>query len=110
MKDMRSKAPVKTGELLTSGYGPILDVGGNDGIYAAKVGFDAPQADYTDLGTQPHLIVPSTQRRLRFFWPGGPEGPGYYSFSHVNHPGYDPPGHWFSDIVDRWEDYVQSVV
>jgi hypothetical protein len=36
-------------------------------------------------GTSPHVI---TGNPLAFFWERGPEGPGYYFFYSVNHPGF----------------------
>jgi hypothetical protein len=36
-------------------------------------------------GTSPHVI---TGNPLAFFWENGPEGPGYYFFYSVNHPGF----------------------
>lgn len=101
---MVADAPVDTGELRDSSYGPV-DVGD----LAVIVGFDAPQSDWTDQGTIPHPIYPVNASRLRFFWENGPNGPDVYSFTEVFHPGQEGTG-WFSDKVDAWDDWVQSTI
>jgi hypothetical protein len=95
-------APESTGELKASQYGPIID----EPNLRAVIGFDAPQADYTDLGTQPHEIRGNP--RLFFEWQNGPDGPGLYSFHHVQHPGSLGTG-WFTDtIFQQWDSFVQD--
>jgi hypothetical protein len=101
MSDLLEDAPVATGELLDSAYGPEIDA---DGL-SATVGFGAPQSDWTDQGVAPHGI--DGNPTMTFFWPDGPEGPGVYSYNHVNHPGQEAT-HWFSDRVDEWDSYVQE--
>jgi hypothetical protein len=44
---------------------------------------------------------------MTFFWPDGPQGPGTYSYNHVNHPGQTGTA-WFSGTIDRWDEYVQE--
>lgn len=99
-------APEDTGELKRSARGPELSLVG-EGILRAVVGFDAPQAEYTDRGTPPHVIRAVHARSLRFFWDSGPNGAGWYSFDSVNNPGITGTG-WFSEMEDLWENYVQA--
>lgn len=101
MDDLIQIAPVDTGELQDSAYGPEIDP---DGL-GATIGFSAPQADWTDEGVFPHGI--DGNPTMTFYWPNGPNGPGVYSYEHVNHPG-QPGTHWFSDKVDDWDSYVQD--
>lgn len=93
LENAADDAPVKTGELAASGYGPeIIDVG-NRFIY--RIGFSAEQAEWTDQGTAPHTILPVRAEHLRFFWEDGPNGPGVYTLDQVSHPGSEGTG-WFS--------------
>jgi hypothetical protein len=102
LDDMVADAPVESGELQESAYGPT-----NVGDLTNVVGFAAPQSDWTDKGAQPHPIVPVNAPFLRFFWDNGPRGAGVYSFLEVFHPGQVGTG-WFSDKVLVWDDYVQQ--
>lgn len=104
LDQLTADAPEATGELKASAYGPT-DVG----EYSRVIGFSAPQADYTDLGTAPHEIFPLRARALRFFWDNGPNGPDVYTFNQVFHPGQTGTG-WFTDTVDTWEDFVQQAI
>lgn len=102
LDDMVEDAPVDTGELRDSAYGP------NDvGDLAVVVGFTAPQADYTDQGVSPHPILPVNARFLRFFWEDGPNGSGIYTFDQVFHPGHTG-SNWFTEKVDAWDVYVDE--
>lgn len=101
--DLIEAAPVDTGELVASAYGPEID----EVELTATVGFDAPQADYTNEGVLPHGIDAVNADKMVFFWENGPNGPGVYFFEHVDHPGQEGT-HWFDDIVDAWDDYVES--
>jgi hypothetical protein len=104
LDDVRDAAPIDSGELIGTRYGPTLDPGN----MTATIGFSAPQADYTDKGTVPHGISPRFASALRFFWPNGPAGPGTYVFDHVSHPGQSGTG-WFTDTIeDGWESHVQD--
>lgn len=96
---LKDSAPVGTGELRESAYGPII----NEADLSAVIGFDAPQSDWTDQGTAPHPI--DGNPLLRFFWSDGPHGADNYVFERVNHPGQTGTG-WFSNEVDDWEIYV----
>lgn len=102
LDDMVRDAPVDTGELRDSAYGPT-DIGD----LAVVVGFTAPQADFTDLGTSPHPILPVNAAYLRFYWEDGPNGSGVYTFDQVFHPGNEGTS-WFSDKVDLWDTYVDE--
>lgn len=99
--DLFAACPVDTGELLASAYGPEVDESG----LSAVVGFDAPQAEWTNDGVLPHDIDAVNADRMSFYWPNGPNGPGQYFFTHVDHPGQEGT-HWFDDVIDRWDDYV----
>lgn len=101
MVDLIEIAPVDTGELQDSAYGPEID---SDGL-SAVVGFSAPQADWTDEGVAPHDEYGNPL--MTFYWPNGPQGPGVYSYEHVNHPG-QAGTHWFSDKIEDWDQYVQD--
>lgn len=101
LDDLVDLAPVDTGELQDSAYGPEIE---GDGL-SATIGFDAPQADWTDQGVGPHGI--DGNPTMTFFWPDGPNGPGVYSYEHVNHPG-QAGTHWFSDKIEEWDSYVQD--
>lgn len=103
LEELRERSPYATGELRDSAYGPDVD----ERELTAIIGFEAPQADYTDLGTPPHPIFPSNASALRFFWEDGPDGPGMYTFDSVNHPGQAATG-WFTDSLEEWDDFVQS--
>lgn len=103
LEDLKDRAPFDTGELVDSAYGPFFD------DLTATLGFSAPQAEYTDQGTEPHEIYPSNAKALQFYWPNGPNGPGLYTFDHVNHPGQDGTG-WFTESVADWDTYVQEAV
>lgn len=102
---MREAAPYKTGELVESAYGPnIADL-------TATIGFDAPQADWTNQGTEPHFIEAVNAQALYFFWENGPRGADHYSFQSVSHPGIDAGYeklHWFDDLVDQWQTFVDT--
>lgn len=104
LDEMIEDAPVETGELRDSAYGPT-----STGDLTNVVGFLAPQADWTDQGAQPHPIYPVNARRLRFFWENGPNGPDVYNFEQVFHPGQVGTG-WFSDKVENWDDYIAQAV
>jgi hypothetical protein len=101
LDDLTDLAPVDTGELVDSAYGPEIDAQG----LSATIGFDAPQADWTDQGTPPH--GEDGNPTMTFFWQDGPNGSGVYTFQHVNHPGQEAT-HWFSDKVEEWDNYVQD--
>jgi hypothetical protein len=103
LEDLVEDAPVDTGELRDSAYGPDIDE------LTARIGFTAPQADYTDLGTPPHQIVPVYASALRFFWENGPRGADWYTYAEVNHPGQEGTG-WFSDRIEEWDTYVQEAI
>ncbi len=104
MDDLMAEAPRgDTFELIDSAYGPEVDEQG----LTAKLGFDAPQADFTDQGTRPHDIYPVHADALTFYWENGYDGPGIYHFKHVNHPGQEGTG-WFSDKVEDWQGYVDD--
>lgn len=101
MTDLIAVAPVDTGELQDSAYGPEID----ETTMSATVGFSAPQADWTDEGVAAHGI--DGNPNMTFFWPDGPDGPGVYTYAHVNHPG-QAGTHWFTDKIDEWETFVQD--
>ena len=95
-------APVgETGELRDSAYGPAID----ESTLTVTVGFEAPQADWTNEGTPPH--GEDGNPVMTFFWENGPNGAGVYSFTHVNHPGI-VASHWFDDIIEEWDSYVED--
>jgi len=102
MDDLLEAAPVgETGDLVASAYGPAVD----EATLSATVGFSAPQADWTNEGTVPHDEFGNPL--MTFYWENGPSGPGVYSFHHVNHPGQEAT-HWFDNIIDNWDDYVEG--
>lgn len=57
------------------------------GSYAATIGFDAPQATFSNDLMPPHVIRSRGRYPLRFYWDNGPNGPGEYRYMKVNHPG-----------------------
>ena len=99
-------APEREGTLKASSRGPELSWV-SEGIMRAVVGFDAPQAEWTDQGAPPHIIRAVHASALRFFWENGPDGPGWYTFQSVSHPGQIGTG-WFSNMESEWEDYMQT--
>lgn len=101
MDELLTLVPVDTGELRDSAYGPEFDATG----LSAVVGFEAPQSDWTDEGVAPHGI--DGNPTMTFYWPDGPNGPGVYTYEHVNHPG-QAGTHWFTDVIEAWDDYVQE--
>ena len=108
LADADAAAPERSGELKRSRYGPTLSFV-RENVIRATCGYSAPQAEWTDQGTRSHPIVARRAKSLRFFWDNGPDGPGWYNFPAVNHPGFEGSG-WFTDLVVNWEDYVQSAV
>lgn len=102
MADLVNAAPVDTGELRDSAYGPEI----NEEGLSATVGFTAPQADFTDQGVQPHEIR-GVNGHLSFFWANGPNGPGQYTFDSVQHPG-QAGSDWFTGVIDDWQSYVDD--
>lgn len=86
----RAKAPVKSGCLQSSIVKRFEDLG--DRIAVRVVADTTPcsperksYALFVEEGTKPHVIRGNPT--LAFNWPGGPDGPGMYFFSSVNHPG-----------------------
>lgn len=105
LDDLVEDAPFDTGELVESVFGPEIDP---DNL-TATIGFSAPQADWTNEGAPPHDIFPVNAPALTFFWENGPDGPGTYSFQHVDHPGQEAT-HWFDDGVEQWDAYVEAAL
>lgn len=98
MADLMEAAPQgQSGELIASARGPEIE-----GL-SAVVAFDSPHADWTNEGTAPHPIDPVEASALTFFWD---KVGAVVSFQHVDHPGQEAT-HWFDDITDAWDDYVQ---
>lgn len=94
-----------TGELYDSiGRDEAEDDGSG---YHVRVYADAPQAEWTDQGASPHIIVPQGNYPLRFYWDAGPDGPGVYYFNVVQHPGFIG-SLWFTNSTLEWEGRLQS--
>lgn len=105
MADLMEAAPEgESGELKASARGPEVD----EVTLTATVAFDSMHADWTDQGVDAHGI--DGNPLMVFYWdpPRGPMTSGIHAFSHVDHPG-QAAQHWFSDITDNWEQYVQDV-
>ncbi len=80
----QDEAPVRSGQFRDSiGYRTFIEGGalGFRGVMAQ------PLATFIVRGTRAHVIAARRGSALRFFWPGGPAGPGIYFFARVNHPG-----------------------
>lgn len=89
--EVHAVVPVDTGELRDSRFGPD-----QVGPYRWTFGYTAPQAEWTDQGTQSHWI--EGDPLLVFYW-GPPNGPGKTMFlARVFHPG-TLAQRWWSDYV-----------
>lgn len=75
-------------------------------IRGSEVGFTTsmlqPLGNFIILGTDGHPIPKRPlDHPLRFFWENGPDGPDYYYFWHVNHPG-TKPNPFLDRAYERW--------
>ena len=52
-------------------------------------------------GTKPHDITARNAGSLYFFWPHGPDGPNFYAFRTVHHPG-TKPNKFFTDNLGEF--------
>lgn len=75
-------------------------------VFSATITYTAPQAVYTEYGTEPHVIVPRGPYPLRFYWPK--VGRVVY-FWKVNHPGSHKHDGWFSKTVAQWSSFLDAV-
>lgn len=92
----RGQAPRLTGELFESIHAEAFDDGDTLGV---DISADAPQALWTDEGTQPHVITASPGKVLAFYWR---EVGGTVFAKSVNHPG-NRAQNWFREpMADRW--------
>lgn len=91
----KQSAPKVTGALRRSGTVSSTTVGGGGTTYQSTLRFTAPQAEWTNKGTRPHIIRPRRSRALVFFWPKA----GQTMFlKRVHHPGNEAQ-HWFDRAV-----------
>lgn len=60
-----------------------------------------PLGKWIQGGTRAHTITARGSRVLRFFWAGGPQGPGIYFFYSVRHPGTSP-NRFMGRAYRRW--------
>jgi hypothetical protein len=75
--DARSLAPKRTGRLAESLRAEVHDK-------VLRVGsLDVNYAIYVEMGTMPHIILPSNKKAL--YWPGA-----RHPVAYVNHPGTAP--------------------
>lgn len=67
---------------------------------STRIGYTAPQANWTEYGTPPHVIRPKGPGYpLRFYWP---RVGGVVAFWKVNHPGSHKRDGWFSDTMAKY--------
>lgn len=99
--EAREAAPVDTGELRDS---LELVVNGSGTVIFGSIAFTAPQAGWTNDGTQPHGIDGNP---VLVFEIGGVT----IFASHVDHPG-NAGSHWFDQAVsdDTWAQHVQAAL
>ncbi len=102
----RDEAPSKSGRFRRSiGY-RTFDDGKDVGfvVYAKE-----PLASYIQKGTKRHPIVAKSSKVLRFWWEEGPEGPGIYFFTRVNHPG-TKANRFMGRAVRRWKPGARAML
>lgn len=101
-KAARDQASRKSGCLQDS---MVKRVESHDGEIAVRVIADTTPCSptrtsyslYVHEGTAPHVIMAhDPSKPLAFFWANGPDGPGMYFFTQVNHPG-TAPNRFFTD-------------
>lgn len=83
----QEEAPKRSGEF-AAGIRWRSFIDGN--AVGFRVTTPQPLGRWIQEGTQAHDIPLSPGKALRFFWEGGPQGPGIYFFMSVRHPGTDP--------------------
>lgn len=71
---------------------------------AYRIVSPAPQSEWTEEGTTPHLITPrGSGYPLKFFWPKVGK---VVRFPYVNHPG-NAAKPWFRPTLANWSDRLQ---
>lgn len=96
---LRSAAPTKTHELERSIKATQPSVSDRRVEFTAETG-DLIQAETTEKGARPHVIVPRSKRALSFYWR---KAGRVVVLKKVNHPG-NPARPWFAPTVARWPD------
>lgn len=101
---LRTAAPMASGELVEKIRVELT--GGSPVRPAIRAVSDAPQSNWTEEGTQPHVITPRGEGYpLRFYWP---KVGADVAFMRVNHPG-NPARPWFRPTLAEWGDVLQRV-
>src|SRR5689334_8987992 len=102
LEEMRAAAPVggaddeHQGE--TRDSGEVQNRGGGQGSYSYEISFPTPQALFTDQGTKPHEITPTSKKALAF-----KVGGATVIVKRVDHPGTSAT-EWFSKLAteEKW--------
>jgi hypothetical protein len=75
--------------------------------FSAAITYTAPQAEYTERGTEPHVIEPGRpSKALHFYWP---KIGGMATFARVNHPGSHKHDGWFASALAEWPELLDRV-
>lgn len=98
--------PVATGKLRDS---QVISVSDTEDRVSVSITYTEPYWRVTTEGSPAHRIVPKNHPVLYFFWDNAPEegtyhrgtfdGPGYYDFDYVNHPGQKGTN-WYGKTVN----------
>jgi hypothetical protein len=76
-------------------------------VFSASIAYTAPQAEYTERGTEPHVIEPGRPPdALRFYWPKVGD---VVFLARVIHPGSHKHDGWFSSTMTEWPDLLERV-
>lgn len=94
-------APFKTGELQQSVQEPERVSSAPFSSFTIRA--TAPQAEWTEYGTEPHGIDPVNGTYLKFPNTAGIAGFGEFVFTkHVDHPGNAPMPWFFPYLRENW--------
>jgi len=100
--EVREAAPVETGVLKRSVTHTTPQVSDSQVSFTVQTG-DLIQANTTEYGARPHVIVPRTKRALAFRTNGT-----LVITKRVNHPG-NKPDPWFYPTVNKWPEVAGKV-
>lgn len=96
--------PVKTKELKESIQFKVSHRNEESIIDVKAGGPNIPQAETTEKGARPHVIVPKRANALTFYWP---KAGRVVSLKKVNHPG-NPPRPWFQPTMNEWRKVIEN--
>lgn len=100
--DLRDASPVDSGELRRSITTSAPSISDSQISFTAQTG-DLVQAETTERGARPHVIVPRSKQALAFT-----VGGQRVVVRRVDHPG-NPARPWFHPTLDNWPQIVRRV-